>query len=75
MMCDQYSGLWNCRLRRDGDYSGWIVWDPNKTRDFPIQAAWGVKRMRDLAGNVKSIPGAKSVQIGPAPILLETQAP
>jgi hypothetical protein len=71
MMCDRYSGLWNCRLQRDGGYSAWIVWDPNEVRQFPLQPVWGVKRMQDLNGAIKNIDGAKTIQIGPSPILLE----
>ena len=73
MMCDHYQATWNCRLQRDGGYSGWIVWNTDGSRSFPIQPSWGVKRTRDLAGGTQNLSGAKTVEIGPKPILLENQ--
>ena len=75
LMCDRYSGIWNCRLQRDGGYSGWVVWSTVGAKQFSFLPAWGVKRMRDLDGNVRNLSGAKTVGIGPKPILLETGAP
>lgn len=73
VMCDRYSGIWNCRLQRDGGYSGWIVWSTNGEKQFSIQPSWGVQRMRDLDGNARNLSGAKNVGIGPKPILLENK--
>ena len=73
VMCDTYGGIWNCRLSREGGYSGWIVWSTKGTRQFPIQPIWGVKRMRDLYGNVRKLSGIRNVAIGSMPILLENR--
>ncbi len=73
--CDQDGGTWNCHLQRDGGYSGWIVWDADGSRAFPIQPTWGVRQQRDLDGRTKNIAGIKMIQIGPKPVLLENKAP
>jgi hypothetical protein len=75
VMCDRYSGIWNCRLQRDGGYSGWIVWSTDDAKQFSILPSWGVSRMRDLDGNVRTLFGAKTIGIGPKPILFENRVP
>jgi hypothetical protein len=71
--CDHYGATWNCRLQRNGGYSGWVVWNTHGNDEFGIQPSWGVKRARDLAGGSQNLTGAKAIQIGPKPILLENQ--
>jgi hypothetical protein len=72
--CDRDRGTWTCALEGDGGYSGWIVWDAEGTRSFPIQPTWGARQARDLEGRTKNIAGAKTLEIGPKPLLLEKQA-
>jgi len=72
-VCDPDRGTWVCLLVRDGGYTGRIVWNPDRGGYFPIPPGWGVKRARDLAGGAQNLSGAKTVEIGPKPILLENQ--
>jgi len=73
-LCDRYSGLWSCRLERDGGYSAIVVWSVTGSHPFDLQAAWNIRQERDLEGTKKNITGAKTVEIGPKPILLENRA-
>ncbi|PYX06762.1 MAG: hypothetical protein DMG88_17355 [Acidobacteria bacterium] len=74
-LCDRYSGLWNCRLERDGGYTGNIIWMSGTSKPFELLPAWNMSQERDLEGRTRNIAGAKTVQIGPEPILIENRAP
>jgi hypothetical protein len=74
-LCDRYSGLWNCRLERDGGYTGNIIWTSGTSKPFELLPAWNMRQERDLEGRTRNITGAKTVQIGPEPILIENRAP
>jgi hypothetical protein len=70
------NGTWTCATSRDGDYHGWIVWNPARTVNLTLPGTWKVKQVRDLAGKTDSMhPERPSIPIGPSPVLLESQAP
>jgi hypothetical protein len=63
---------WICELRRAG-YRSWIIWNPIRSRDFQIPAAWQVEMLRDLLGKRRSLRPGSVVSIGSMPILLESR--
>ncbi len=79
--CKASGTVWTCGFTRSGGYSALAVWDAGQdctssscpTTTFTVPAS-GYIEYRDLAGNVTSLNGASSVQIGAKPILLETAA-
>jgi hypothetical protein len=70
---------WVCELKRDGDgsnsalgnYSTWIVWNPDRSLSFNLPQTWGVQQARDLLGTKRSLSEANQVEISSSPILLE----
>lgn len=62
---------WTCQLTRDGDYAAYVVWNPNMQLNFEIPQDWQVKEVRDLEGSSQELHDAKSLEIGPSPLLLE----
>lgn len=64
-------GTWTCGLRREGR-AQWIVWNPDGTTALPNPAGWRIARQRDLSGTVRPVrSNARTIEIGPAPQLLE----
>lgn len=76
--CTASGTVWTCGYSRPS-YSGLAVWDASQdctatacpTTTFNVPSG-GYIEYRDVAGNVNSLNGAGSVQIGAKPILLET---
>jgi hypothetical protein len=64
-------GTWVAKIRRPGNYTGWILWNPNATLTFEIPKDWNITGKTDLMGTKTSIVTVKKVNIGPAPILLD----
>ena len=64
------AGIWTCAITRPGNYRAWIVWDPDRTVSFPVPALWKVNEIRDLSGGTRALGKAKTVEIGPSPLLL-----
>jgi hypothetical protein len=70
--------IWTCGFTRPG-YAALAVWDAGQdctstncpTTTYTVPAG-GYIEYRDVAGNVTSLNGSSSVQIGAKPILLET---
>ena len=72
-LCQSYpDSTWACQINRQGGYNGWIVWNTNTSKTFDVPATAGLIQFRDLAGNTYSL--GSSVQIGPSPILLESES-
>ena len=63
---------WICELRRAG-YRSWIIWNPVRSRDFQIPAAWQAEMLRDLLGKRRPLRPGSVVSIGSMPILLESR--
>jgi hypothetical protein len=68
------SGTWVCQIKRDGGYNGYVVWNTNGVKDFPIPAAWHAKIERDMYGNTVALKGP-TARISIEPVLFENQAP
>jgi hypothetical protein len=73
--------VWTCGFTRPGGYSAIAVWDAGQdctTTSCPTPTAFpvpsGYVEYQDVAGNVTQLNGAKTVQIGATPVLLETGA-
>jgi hypothetical protein len=66
---------WIIEIQRPGGYVGYIVWRTEGSESFVIPSSWGAVTKRHLAGGTSKVEGGTSVQIGPAPILLETVDP
>jgi hypothetical protein len=60
---------WTCQLTRSGKRE-WIVWNSQGTRKFEVPASWRVGSVTPLLRSPSSFSGS-SVEIGPAPALLE----
>jgi|SRR5579872_2551045 len=72
--CDADSSeTWVCQISRDGNYRGYIIWNPRGSRDFNVPGNWKVFYQRDIVGNSRPISSSR-IPIGGSPILLETQA-
>lgn len=65
---------WICQLTRKGGYKAWLVWNPDRKQTINVPSSWGVRQMRDLFGNKRSLPKFSRVQIGSSPLLLERSA-
>jgi hypothetical protein len=64
-------GAWTCSLVRDGR-AQWIIWNPSGRAELPVPPPWRVATRRDLVGTVRPVRAdAPSLEIGPAPQLLE----
>jgi hypothetical protein len=66
-------GTYVAQITRPGGYKGWIVWNEFHHRKFAIPSSWRATSERDLSGRTMDSVGVTSVEIGPAPILLENQ--
>jgi hypothetical protein len=65
------NGTWVCQLTRAGGYKSRIIWNPNRKVTFTLPVAWGVKQIRDLTGNKRTIKkGTAPIEIGPTPLLV-----
>ena len=64
-------GTYVAQITRPGGYRGWIVWNESHHRKFAIPPGWRPTLERELSGRATDLAGATSVEIGPAPILLE----
>ncbi|MDJ0553662.1 MAG: glycosyl hydrolase [Microcoleaceae cyanobacterium MO_207.B10] len=62
---------WICKLTRDNNYQGWIIWHPEGKLDFQIPQEWGVKQVSNLAGDRDKLSGLK-LEIGSLPLLLDS---
>ncbi|MGH9773794.1 MAG: cellulase family glycosylhydrolase [Candidatus Acidiferrales bacterium] len=70
--CSQASNsTWTCGFTRPGSYQALAIWNPSSTTSYSPASQY--TQYRDLSGNVVKINGA--VQVGPKPILLETNSP
>jgi hypothetical protein len=64
-------GTWTCELDRAGR-AQWIVWNPGGRAELAVPPRWRIARRFDLSGTVRPVrPGARTVEIGPAPQRLE----
>lgn len=63
---------WSCELSRPG-YRAWVVWNPARTVEFAIPAAWPVKQRRDLSGKRFSLEPSSLLSVGSSPLLLESR--
>lgn len=61
-------GVWTCQLSRAGKKE-WIVWSPDKNRQFDLPAGWRVKNATPLLSNPYAVKGAQ-LEVGPIPVLL-----
>ena len=67
------SGVWTCGLSREGR-AQWIVWNPGGHTELPNPPRWRIARRRDLDGTAWPVrPGSGTIEIGPAPQLLDTR--
>ncbi len=64
-------GIWSCALTRPGGYRALALWSGQGSRSYTPQAAY--IDTRDLAGHVTPLAGGGAIQLGPLPILMETQ--
>jgi Glycosyl hydrolases family 39 len=67
------SGTWVCEITRPDDYGGHIVWNVRGDKNFTIPEAWHARWRTNLSGPNSSVAGAKEVEIGIKPILLENK--
>jgi hypothetical protein len=66
-------GAWTCGLSREG-HAQWIVWNPAGPTELPNPSPWRIARRRELDGTARPVrPGARTIEIGPAPLLLDTR--
>ena len=64
--CDADSSeTWVCQISRNGNYHGYIVWNPHGTRDFNVPGNWKVVYQRDIVGNSRPM-SFSGFQSGPA---------
>jgi hypothetical protein len=63
------SGTWSCPLNRAGGYQALVLWNSDKTVNYQVPGQY--TDLRDLTGNVRSLPGGK-LQVGGSPVLVET---
>lgn len=77
--CSASGTVWTCGFTRPGGYTATAVWDAGQdctsstcpTTTYTVPSG-GYIEYRDVAGNVTSLNGATTVQVGAKPILLET---
>lgn len=65
------ANTWTCEITRNGDYVGHVMWNPDRTIRFPVPRNWGTSQLRDLSGGHRGISAGSSVDVGPAPVLLD----
>ena len=63
------SGTWSCPLSRDDGYQALVLWNSKKTVSYQVPGQY--TDVRDLAGNVRSLPKG-NLQVGASPVLVET---
>jgi hypothetical protein len=63
------SGTWSCALTRPGGYEALVLWNSGKTVSYPVPGQY--TDLRDLMGNVRSLPGG-DLEVGSSPVLVET---
>jgi hypothetical protein len=74
-VCDaDRAGTWVCQINRSGGYRGYIVWNTEGPKSFPIPGAWRAQAERDLSGGSRAI-SAGNIQIGITPVLVESKTP
>ncbi|MES9970480.1 MAG: hypothetical protein ABW092_10645 [Candidatus Thiodiazotropha sp.] len=66
-------GSWRIKIRRPGDYLGWILWNPNGQRSFQLPDAWNpiLLRKQDANGTTLDVDGGDRISIGKLPVLIE----
>jgi hypothetical protein len=65
-------GTWTCGVIRNGRRQ-WVVWNPSGPAELSNPPAWRIASRRDLSGALHPVrPSARTIDIGPAPQLLET---
>lgn len=67
--CESDADKWTCELERDRKRQ-WIVWNANGPAVLAIPADWRVTQDAPLLGKKEKLKGS-TLQIGPAPILLQ----
>ena len=66
-------GAWTCGLSR-GDRAQWIVWNPAGPTALQDPPPSRIARRRELDGTARPVPpGARAIEIGPSPQLLEAR--
>jgi hypothetical protein len=63
------SGTWSCTLSRPGGYQALVLWNSGKTVSYRLPGQY--TRLRDLTGNVRSLPRG-SLEVGGSPVLVES---
>jgi hypothetical protein len=63
------SGTWSCTLSRAGGYQALVLWNSTKTVSYQVPEQY--TDLRDLIGNVRSLPRG-DLQVGESPVLVET---
>ncbi|HZT22163.1 MAG TPA: hypothetical protein VFB55_04575 [Verrucomicrobiae bacterium] len=66
------NGTWVVALQRLGFTNAHVLWNPNLTTNFSIPAEWNVYEQRDLSNNVTSLIGVSNVNVGVAPVILDS---
>ncbi|MFB8791747.1 MAG: hypothetical protein U7123_23615 [Potamolinea sp.] len=62
---------WVCELKRERGYLAWIVWNPTQNLSFNLPKTWGVKQIRNLSGEKRSLSDVNQVEVSRTPLLLE----
>jgi len=68
------TGAWVVHIIRGDASRGWIVWSPDKPTTFVVPREWDAKQLKDLAGNRIRIASAGRIEVGTAPVLVESRA-
>jgi hypothetical protein len=68
-------GTWICRISRDNDYQGWIVWNQHSTLQFRIPTGWRARFVQDLQGEQRDISADQLAWINGDPVLFENSVP
>jgi hypothetical protein len=68
-------GTWTCELSRGNTYRAWIVWNPSATERLTAPGDWQAMQVRELSGTVRKLSVSTSIEIGPAPVLIENRIP
>ncbi|MDE3066255.1 MAG: hypothetical protein KGJ60_01760 [Verrucomicrobiota bacterium] len=66
------NGTWVVTLQRLGFPAARVLWNPDRTTNFSIPAEWNVYEQRDLSNNVTSLIGVSNVNVGVAPVILDS---
>ena len=65
-------GLWTCEIHRNGVVNR-VVWNSGGETQFTVPANWAIKRLGDLKGEYKPMPGQGQIKVGEQPILLSAE--